>query len=72
MDQDQPLRGSCSCGRNLYDIVIPSNASNVARVLFHDGSDQRKPSCFRKEPRAVEARASMAYSLPEVPPSRPG
>ena len=43
MNQDQALRGGCSCGRNRFLITIPSNVSNTARVLFDDSTEQRKP-----------------------------
>ncbi|KAL4809244.1 hypothetical protein BDV18DRAFT_131566 [Aspergillus unguis] len=42
MDQQEPLRGSCMCGRNQYLIQIPDNATEHARVYFDAGRDHRK------------------------------
>ncbi|KAL4799142.1 hypothetical protein BDV19DRAFT_385819 [Aspergillus venezuelensis] len=42
MDQQEPLRGSCMCGRNQYQIRLPGNATDHARVYFDAGRDNRK------------------------------
>ncbi|KAL4785870.1 hypothetical protein BJX76DRAFT_322935 [Aspergillus varians] len=42
MDQQEPLHGSCMCGRNQYLIQIPDNATDHARVYFDAGRDNRK------------------------------
>lgn len=36
-----PLRGSCSCGRNQYLIQIPDDVTDYAEVYFDDSSDNR-------------------------------
>ncbi|KAL4976949.1 hypothetical protein BDW66DRAFT_133539 [Aspergillus desertorum] len=42
MDYQEPLRGSCMCGRNQYLIRIPDNVTDHARVYFDTGRDNRK------------------------------
>ncbi|KAL4934462.1 uncharacterized protein BDV17DRAFT_8239 [Aspergillus undulatus] len=42
MDEQEPLRGSCMCGRNQYLIRIPDNVTDHARVYFDVGRDNRK------------------------------
>ncbi|KAL6237805.1 hypothetical protein BDW75DRAFT_61731 [Aspergillus navahoensis] len=42
MDNQEPLRGSCMCGRNQYLIRIPDNVTDHARVYFDAGRDNRK------------------------------
>ncbi|KAL4913506.1 hypothetical protein BDW62DRAFT_214160 [Aspergillus aurantiobrunneus] len=42
MDQQEPLHGSCMCGRNQYLIRIPDNVTDHARVYFDAGRDHRK------------------------------
>lgn len=37
----EPLRGSCSCGRNQYLIRIPDDVTDHAEVYFDDSSDNR-------------------------------
>ncbi|KAJ5131359.1 Glutathione-dependent formaldehyde-activating enzyme/centromere protein V [Penicillium bovifimosum] len=35
----EPLRGSCSCGRNAYQINIPDDVTDHAEVYFDNGRD---------------------------------
>ncbi|EGE80834.1 hypothetical protein BDDG_03775 [Blastomyces dermatitidis ATCC 18188] len=42
MDRDRTLRGSCSCGRIQYAILIPRNAVTHAEVYFDTSSDRRR------------------------------
>ncbi|RDW90174.1 uncharacterized protein DSM5745_01949 [Aspergillus mulundensis] len=42
MDQQEPLRGSCMCGRNQYLIRIPDDVTDHAQVYFDAGRDNRK------------------------------
>lgn len=35
----EPLRGSCSCGRNEYQINIPEDARDNAKVYFDGNRD---------------------------------
>jgi len=42
MNNHQPLRGGCSCGRNQYMIVIPDDHRNQAQVYFDTSSDNRR------------------------------
>ncbi|QSS55033.1 hypothetical protein I7I53_02794 [Histoplasma capsulatum var. duboisii H88] len=42
MDRDRTLRGSCSCGRIQYTVVIPRNAVTQAEVYFDTSSDRRR------------------------------
>src|SRR2546423_1742983 len=42
MSRERPLRGSCSCGRNQYSIIIPENATETARVFFDNSQAHRK------------------------------
>lgn len=37
----EPLRGSCSCGRNQYQIQIPEDVTNHAEVYFDSSRDNR-------------------------------
>lgn len=41
MALDRPLRGSCSCGRNHYAIVLPENVGEEAYVYFDDSTENR-------------------------------
>lgn len=36
-----PLRGSCSCGRNEYQINIPDDVTDHAEVYFDSSRDNR-------------------------------
>ncbi|KAJ5970316.1 Glutathione-dependent formaldehyde-activating enzyme/centromere protein V [Penicillium vulpinum] len=38
----EPLRGSCSCGRNEYQINIPEDVKDHAEVYFDSGRDNRR------------------------------
>lgn len=39
MSKERPLRGSCNCGRNVYEIVVPNTAADAeAQVYFDDSS----------------------------------
>lgn len=38
----EPLRGSCSCGRNRYLIRIPEDVTDHARIYFDSSSDNRR------------------------------
>ncbi|KAL2833930.1 hypothetical protein BJY01DRAFT_239368 [Aspergillus pseudoustus] len=42
MDEREPLRGSCLCGRNEYIIRIPENVTNHALVYFDTDRDHRR------------------------------
>ncbi|OAX84730.1 hypothetical protein ACJ72_00896 [Emergomyces africanus] len=42
MDSDRTLRGSCSCGRIQYAIVIPRSSVTQAEVYFDTSSDRRR------------------------------
>ncbi|KAL4880989.1 hypothetical protein BJY04DRAFT_190560 [Aspergillus karnatakaensis] len=41
-DKQEPLRGSCMCGRNQYEIQIPDKATSYAQVYFDTGRDNRR------------------------------
>lgn len=47
MSRQRPLRGACSCGRNLYAIVVPTHASEQAQVYFDDSSESSRLSSSR-------------------------
>ncbi|KAJ5551848.1 Glutathione-dependent formaldehyde-activating enzyme/centromere protein V [Penicillium sp. DV-2018c] len=38
----EPLRGSCSCGRNVYQINIPDDVTDHAEVYFDNGRESRR------------------------------
>lgn len=38
MSRQRPLRGACSCGRNVYSVVVPTTATEEAQVFFDDSS----------------------------------
>lgn len=38
MSRQRPLRGACSCGRNVYSVVVPTTATEEAHVFFDDSS----------------------------------
>lgn len=38
----EPLRGSCSCGRNEYQINIPEDVTDHAEVYFDSSRDNRQ------------------------------
>ncbi|KAL3447017.1 hypothetical protein BJX65DRAFT_277786 [Aspergillus insuetus] len=42
MDEREPLRGSCMCGRNEYLIRIPNDVTNHAQVYFDTDRDHRR------------------------------
>ncbi|RMJ23554.1 hypothetical protein PHISP_05565 [Aspergillus sp. HF37] len=42
MDAREPLRGSCSCGRNQYLIQIPENVTDHAHVYFDASRGNRR------------------------------
>ncbi|PGH00643.1 hypothetical protein AJ79_08159 [Helicocarpus griseus UAMH5409] len=42
MDRDTTLRGSCSCGRNQYTILVPQNSASEAEVYFDTSSGRRR------------------------------
>ncbi|KAL2818388.1 hypothetical protein BJX63DRAFT_73487 [Aspergillus granulosus] len=42
MDEREPLRGSCLCGRNEYLIRIPNDVTNHAHVYFDTDRDHRR------------------------------
>ncbi|KAI2471475.1 hypothetical protein F4781DRAFT_429371 [Annulohypoxylon bovei var. microspora] len=44
MSSDRALRGRCHCGRNQYMIMIPSGASDVARMVFDSAESHRMSS----------------------------
>lgn len=41
----EPLRGSCSCGRNRYLIRIPEDVTDHAHIYFDSSSDNRMLPC---------------------------
>ena len=45
MDEEQPLRGGCSCGRNHYLIALPSEATlESLQVVYDDRAEHSKPA----------------------------
>jgi hypothetical protein len=42
MSAGRPLRGGCQCGRNQYVVVVPSDATEAAQVLFDAHSSRRE------------------------------
>jgi len=42
MENERPLQGSCSCGRNRYIIRIPQGAAEVPQVFFDNGHRSRR------------------------------
>jgi len=42
MSRERPLQGACSCGRNRYLIVLPSDANERVHVVFDDSSENRR------------------------------
>ena len=44
MSQEKTLRGSCSCGRNNYLILMPLDATDNVDVYFDDSSESRESS----------------------------
>ncbi|ETN38072.1 uncharacterized protein HMPREF1541_07696 [Cyphellophora europaea CBS 101466] len=42
MSRQRPLRGTCSCGRNVYSVVVPTTATEHAQVFFDDSSPSRR------------------------------
>ena len=44
MSRQRPLRGACSCGRNHYAIVVPTESTEQAQVYFDDSSESSKLS----------------------------
>ncbi|KAK4691726.1 hypothetical protein P7C71_g5335, partial [Lecanoromycetidae sp. Uapishka_2] len=47
MDEQQPLQGACSCGRNHYHISIPSNPVETFRVLYDDRTEHSRALSLR-------------------------
>ena len=41
MSRQRPLRGACSCGRNHYTVVVPTESIEQAQVYFDDSSESR-------------------------------
>lgn len=42
MSRERPLRGSCSCGRNRYTVVVPEGSNEVAQVFFENSNEHRR------------------------------
>ncbi|MCJ1391857.1 hypothetical protein MMC18_004724 [Xylographa bjoerkii] len=66
MATGQSLQGECSCGRNHYVVVLPENASSIAKVFFDSSSDSREssfpPLCTSKTEQAMPQ--GRAHSSP--------
>ncbi|EXJ85869.1 hypothetical protein A1O1_06238 [Capronia coronata CBS 617.96] len=42
MSSLRPLHGACNCGRIMYSVVVPEDATERAQVYFDDSSDSRR------------------------------
>ncbi|KXG46368.1 Glutathione-dependent formaldehyde-activating enzyme/centromere protein V [Penicillium griseofulvum] len=54
----EPLRGSCSCGRNAYQINIPDDVQDHAQVYFDSSRDNR---LFHGTPLSAWLRVPLAW-----------
>jgi len=42
MENERPLQGGCTCGRNRYTIRIPQDTAEVPQVFFDNGRSHRR------------------------------